>query len=241
MVNEGDSLVNVKILALRAKRQEIRRKWNAKSLRNYLVNQGIAHAFHGNFMWICPVDGRAVENLDVNNLMQEVFGASKSVVIRYLDLTSDEVWNPIGIILLRDALRYALISKVKSSSSLLVTPRCEVYEKNFIQAWRTIGVIAGVDLSRIVRINGNICVCIKLTYECYDGLFRRVDDPSIRVRAISRVTKITSDEYLARMSSIMQKILPLNVFISNKRILFNKWNRIIEKGVVRETLLRWLK
>ena len=92
-----------------------------------------------------------------------------------------------------------------------------------------------------MRINGNICVCIKLTYECYDGLFRRVDDPSIRVRAISRVTKITSDEYLARMSSIMQKILPLNVFISNKRILFNKWNRIIEKGVVRETLLRWLK
>ena len=221
--------------------QQLKPDFSSRSLHSIFLKKGLAHAFFGKHLWLCPVDGRKSEEVTIDEVLKEFFQQHGKPEIETIEnLTINDVWYPVGIVLMRDAIRFSLIKKFKDDDSILLTPKREVYEKKFIKAYQTAGALAGISLDRIFRVNGdNICICPILTYECFDGSYQRVEDPGMRSRCISRVSRVTSKEYERRMIEILNKILPLTVYLSNKRLFFDQWQyTMLRKGEV--TLEKWL-
>lgn len=239
MVNTGDTLTNVKVWKIKAVRQWIKPDLKF-SLRSFLVEKGIAHSFFKEFMWLCPVDGSELEEEMINKLSKSILTRYEGIEINTIEkLTEVGIWHSLGIVLIRDALRYSLIEKFMDNRSVIVTPKREVYSKEFIWSGKFFGVVAGISLNKIFRMNDNVCICPLLIYECFDSMYRRVEDSKSRSRCISAISRIALRDYEYQMAILMKKILPLTVHLSNRKLYFNEWRyRILKKGEI--TLERWL-
>jgi hypothetical protein len=239
MINEGDLLTNVELWKIKTTKELV--KPNLKSsLRSFLLKNGLAHSFFKGFIWLCSVNGNKLENEMINKLSKEVFlRYGESSIENVSDLTNANVWHHLGVVLVRDALQYSLYSKFKNDERIIVMPYREIYKKEFITSGVLAGVIVGISFNRIFRIDGNVCICPTLVYDYCDSFYQKVKDPKERTKYISMVSKITSEEYEKRMNEFMKSILPLTIYLSDKKLFFNNWQyKLLKKGEI--SLERWL-
>jgi|GEM_PF-6393548 len=50
----------------------------------------------------------------------------KEIKIENIRLTDPDLWYYVGIVLLRDAIRYSLLTRFRGNKSFIITPKCEV-------------------------------------------------------------------------------------------------------------------
>ncbi|MEM1574090.1 MAG: hypothetical protein QXY96_06415 [Candidatus Methanomethylicaceae archaeon] len=238
MINKEDLLNNVKLWKIRISRQQAK-QIIGNPLRLILLKKGLAHSFFKEYMWLCPINNDKLNNEIIKNILKEFSFRQEKIESEVIkSLTEVNVWYPLGIVLIRDALSYSLM-KLKNNDLVIFALKREVYLKKFISSGIYSGVTIGISLNRIFRINGNICICPTLVYECFDSSYRRVEDPRERSKHLSLVSKITSKEYEQRMNTLIKRISPLVVHLSNKRLIFNEWQyKLLKRGET--TLEEWL-
>jgi hypothetical protein len=248
MVNKGDKLINVDIWKIKGTRQSLKQEFNIKhSLRRFLINEGFAHSFFKEFIWLCPLNDDKVG--EVEEIPKMIFSNQnvRKIEVESVNLTDPDLWYNLGVVLLRDAVRYSLLTKLnndKLRDKFIVTLKREVYKKEFIKSWFSTGVVVGVSFNRIFRMDGNICICPLLVYDCCYSNFQRIEDRKERVKYISRVSsQITPKEYEQRMNNIMNDILPITINLSNKRLIFDDWQyQLVEKRKEKQlTLEMWVR
>jgi len=231
-VNEGDTLSSIQAWKVRMMRQDIRLDPKGRTLRTRLLDKGIAHSFYEKYLWAMPVNGRKVSELNLREIISENFLKwEKEEVQEINNFTSDELWYPVSIVLLRDAVRYALWAKLKDQKDFIIHKR-EVYDKRQI-AYSGIYtyVISGVSFDKILRMDhDNVCLCPDIVYECYDSLNRRVEDRFERQKSILLASRCTLKVYCERLESMIKNIFPLEIYLSNKTLKFNSIYYKIIKG-----------
>jgi hypothetical protein len=221
--NEGDALSSIQAWKVRMRRQDVRPDPNGKTLRARLLDKGIAHSFYKEYLWAMPINGRRVSELNLKETISENFLKwGKEEVQEINNFASDELWYPVSIVLLRDAVRYALRTKLKDWKNFTVHKR-EVYDKRqIVHSGTYTYVILGVSFDKILRMNhDNVCLCPEIVYECYDSFNRRVEDRFERQRSILLASRCSSNVYCERLELMIKNIFPLEIHLSNKTLKFN--------------------
>jgi hypothetical protein len=218
-INKGDKLSSVEVWKATATRQYLKKNLKEGNLRELFLNKGVAHAFYKKHLWAAPVSGHRIQELNFCKLTSINLDAKKEEIEGFL---SDELWYPVSIVLLKDAIKYALRAKLKNNKNL-ISKGLEVFDKGKIVCSRiSTYVILGISFKNILRVGrDNICICPRIVYECYDSLNRRVEDPSERQINILRASKCDATEYINRLSSIIDEIFPLQVYLSNRTLKFD--------------------
>jgi len=222
-VNEGDTLSSIQAWKVAVTRKDVKPDPSERTLRARLLDKGIAHSFYKEFLWAIPVNGRKIDELDLSGILSENFsrwGVVETYEIN--EFTSDKWWYPVSIVLLRDAIRYALWTKLKDSKNFIIRKR-EVYDKRQIVYSGTFTyVISGVSFEKILRMDhDNICLCPEIVYECYDSLNRLVEDRFERQKNILLASRCSSKVYCERLELMIKNIFPLELHLSNKTLKFN--------------------
>lgn len=246
-VNEGDALNSVPFLRMKVTRQDLKGNLNGKILRKHLLSKGIAHSFYKGFLWAAPVDGKSIYELDLKEVSENFlrWGEVKIQELSEYDLFSDEYWFSLSIVILRDAVSYALYNKLKEEPDLITRIRNVYDKKQIIYSGQYSYVILGLSLNKILRFerlkNYNICICPEIVYECYGLTNRIVEDRFEKQINILKAARCNSKEYYRRLSLIAEKIFPLKVILSNKTLKFYSINYPIEKEKLKLGGLRqWL-
>jgi hypothetical protein len=230
--NEGDTLSSIQAWKVRITRQDIRPDPKGRTLRARLLDKGIAHSFYEEYLWAMPVNGHKVSELNLREIISENFSKwEKEEVQEINNFTSDKLWYPVSIVLLRDAIRYALWMKLKDQKNFIIHKR-EVYDKKqIVYSGAYIYVILGVSFEKILRMDhDNVCLCPEIVYECYDSLNRRVKDRLERQKNILLASKCNSKLYCERLELMIRNIFPLEIHLSNKTLKFN----FIYYGIIEE-------
>jgi hypothetical protein len=243
-VNEGDTLSSIQAWKVAVTRKDVKPDPSERTLRARLLDKGIAHSFYKEFLWAMPVNGRKIDELDLSGILSENFSRWGVVETHEInEFTSDKWWYPVSIVLLRDAIRYALWTKLKDSKNFIIRKR-EVYDKRQIVYSGTFTyVISGVSFEKILRMDhDNVCLCPEVVYECYELSNKRVEDRFERQKSISLASRCTSKDYCERLESVIKNIFPLEVFLSNKTLKFNSiyYEVIKESEKMKQTRLeKW--
>jgi hypothetical protein len=244
-VNEGDTLSSVQAWKVRMTRQDIKSDQNRRTLRARLLDKGVAHSFYKGYLWAMPINGRKVSELNLREIISENFSKwEKEEVQEVNNFTSDELWYPVSVVLLRDAIHYALRIKLKDQKDVIIYNR-EVYDKKqIVHSGTYIYVILGVSFEKILRIDDdNICLCPELVYECYDSLNRRVEDRFERQKNILLASRCNPKVYCERLDLMIKNIFPLEIHLSDKTLKFNSiyYEIIVEEKMEKmEGLEKWL-
>jgi hypothetical protein len=244
-VNEGDTLSSVQAWKVRMTRQDIKSDQNRRTLRARLLDKGVAHSFYKGYLWAMPINGRKVSELNLREIISENFSKwEKEEVQEVNNFTSDELWYPVSVVLLRDAIHYALRIKLKDQKDVIIYNR-EVYDKKqIVHSGTYIYVILGVSFEKILRIDDdNICLCPELVYECYDSLNRRVEDRFERQKNILLASRCNPKVYCGRLDLMIKNIFPLEIHLSDKTLKFNSiyYEIIVEEKMEKmEGLEKWL-
>ena len=180
-VNVGDSLNSIPIWRVKTTRQQIKPDPQGRSLRTRFLKEGLGHSFYEGFLWVVTINGKSINEVDLIRLVSKNFmklGESKIEEIE--NFTSDKLWYPVSLVLLRDALRYSLKEKIKNKKDFDINLRTVYDRSNIVYTGRIFYVALGVSFEKIFRINHNVAISPELDYECYDTLNRRVEDPYYR-------------------------------------------------------------
>jgi hypothetical protein len=222
-VNEGDKLNSLQVWKVKMTRQDIKSDFKGKKLRKCLLDKGIAHSFYKEYLWVAPINGCKVDELNLKEMISDYFLKWEKERIQVINnFTSDELWYPVSIILLKDAIHYALRLKLKDQKNFIINGN-RVYNRiQIVDRKSYTYTILGISLEKILRWDDdNVCLCPNIVYECYDSLNRRVEDRSIRQRNIFSATfRCNSKLYSERLNSIIKNIFPLEVYLSNKTLKF---------------------
>ncbi|WP_456329493.1 hypothetical protein [Archaeoglobus sp.] len=249
MLNEGDLLEDTELWRVKTTRQNL--KVSSKEFRRVLLKNGIGHAFFKEFLWLCPVNGVDVDEEKVEQTVKSYFTRFDEISVSTTTLTSDEVWLDIGIVLLRDALSYALRNKLKDYRDVILAPKRKFYSSNFVTSNMYAGVIIGLSLDKIFRVNsGNVAIAPNVVYECVDSQYKVVEDNQTRLKLISRISKRSTKAHERIVEGLFSRISPLRVYVSDRELLFQRWKytlksreRTVEGEVKKATqtdLGRWL-
>jgi hypothetical protein len=244
--NDGDELESVKLWKARLAREDVIEQ-DDLSLRDRLLSVGIGHSFFEGYMWMVPVDGRTIDEVDLNQAVSRNFRRWEQPEVAIVEnLTSDEIWFQLGLVLLRDAIRYALKEKGRQNRNLIIR-KLTVFDKTQVITSGTYSqVVAGLTLSRIFRINGNnVALAPHLIYECFDTLYKRVDDEFERHRYMTPAARCNAMEWLRRLEKVARNVFPLTVKLSDKTLIFKSHYaplQIKEVGEKEEvTLEKWFE
>ncbi len=243
-INQGDTLNSIPVWKVKMTRQDVKQDPSGKTLRARLLDKGIAHSFYENFLWIVPIDGKKIEELNLKEVISDNFLKWNEERLQIVeDFTSDLLWYPVSIVLLRDAIRYALRIKLKDQKNLVID-KLSIYDKNqIIHSGTFTYVVLGISLEKILRINvNNVCICPELVYECYELKNRPVIDPFERQRNIIRASRCDSKEYCRRLDLMSKTVFPLKVNLSNKTLMFKFiYHELIreEKKIEQKGLEQW--
>jgi hypothetical protein len=229
--NEGDTLNSIQTWKVKIRRQDIKPDPHGRTLRARLLDKGIAHSFYKEYLWTIPINGRKVDELNLREVISENFLRWGEEVQEINNFTSDELWYPVSIVLLRDAIRYALWAKLKDQKDFIIHKR-EVYNKRqIVHSGIYTYVILGVSFDKILRMDhDNICLCPEIVYECYDSFNMLVEDRFERQKNILLASRCPSKVYCERLESMIKNIFPLEIHLSNKTLKFNRlYYEITEK------------
>jgi hypothetical protein len=222
-INEGDKLNSLQAWKVRMTRQDIKSDFKGKKLREYLLDKGIAHSFYKEYLWAAPINGCMVDELNLKEMVSDYFLKWEKEQIQVINnFTSDELWYPVSIVLLKDAIHYALRLKLKGQKNFIINGN-KVYNRIHIVGRKSYTyTILGISLEKILRLDDdNVCLCPNIVYECYDSLNRRVEDRFIRQRNIfSATSQCNSKLYSEMLDSIIKNVFPLEVHLSNKTLKF---------------------
>jgi|YelNatPaOPRAMG01_1025707.scaffolds.fasta_scaffold14665_2 hypothetical protein len=246
-INGGDILNSIPIWKIETTRQYLKQILNGKTLRMHLLDKGIAHSFYKGFLWIIPINGKETDELDLKGISENFLKWGKEQICEFNnnEFFSEEFWYPLGIVILRDAISYALRAKLKDERNLIINVR-NVYDKKQIIYERGYSyVILGLSLNKILRIKhlnlNNVCICPEIVYECYN-LTSIVRDRFERQRNILVASRCNSREYYRRLSLMIGKVFPLDVKLANKTLKFNSAFYTIpmkEDRIRQEGLRKW--
>jgi len=242
MVNKGEKLMNVILWRVIGTRNQVK----VNNIRKFLLKEGFAHVFYERYLWLAPL--KEIENNEIENITKRIFSMNKEVEEIEIDnLVDDENWFSKGIVLIRDALQYALRQKFANNKDFRVFSRRRVFKNEFVLSGMSSGVLVGISLDRILRVDDdNICICPIIEYECIDSLGMVVEDRFERSRFISRVSKVNTKRYKGVLSQLIEHINPLSVKFSNKKLHFDEWRYKIERTTEKRekgeqaSLERWL-
>jgi hypothetical protein len=242
--NEGDKLDSLQIWKVRMRRQDVKPDPHGRTLRARLLDKGIAHSFYKEYLWAIPVNGRKVDELNLSEVISENFLKWVGEEVQEINnFTSDELWYPVSIVLLRDAIRYTLRVKLKDQKDFIIHKR-EVYNKKQIVRSDTYTyVILGVSFDKILRMDDdNVCLCPELVYECYDSLGGVVEDHFERQKNILLASRCSSKTYFERLELMIKNIFTLEPHLSNRTLKFNSiYIQISGKEKIKQTRLEeWL-
>jgi hypothetical protein len=221
--NEGDTLNSIQTWKIKIRRQDVKPDPQGRTLRARLLGKGIAHSFYKEYLWALPINERKVGELNLIEIISENFLRwGEEEVQEINNFTSDELWYPVGIVLLRDAIRYALWVKLKDQKDFVIHKR-EVYDKRrILYSGVYTYVILGVSFDKILRMDyDNVCLCPEIVYECYDSLNRLVEDRFERQKNILLASRCSSKVYCERLELMIKNIFPLELHLSNKTLKFN--------------------
>lgn len=222
-INEGDKLNSLQVWKVRMTRQDIKSDFKRKKLRECLLDKGIAHSFYKEYLWATPINGCKADELNLKEMVSDYFLKWEKGQIQVINnFTSDELWYPVSIVLLKDAIHYALHLKLKGQKNFIINGN-RVYNKvQIVDSKSYTYTILGISFEKILRWDDdNVCLSPNIVYECYDSLNRRVEDRFIRQRNIFSVTiGCDSRLYSERLNSIIKNIFPLEVYLSNKTLKF---------------------
>jgi hypothetical protein len=222
--NEGDTLNSIQAWKVKMRRQDVKPDPYGRTLRHRLLDKGIAHSFYKEYLWAMPINGRKVDELNLREVISENFLRwGKEEVQEINNFTSDELWYPVSIVLLRDAIQYALCTKLKGQKDFIIH-KGKVYDKRqIIHSGTYTYVILGVSFDIILRMDhDNICLCPKIVYECYDSFNKLVEDRFERQKGILLASRCSSKVYCERLELMIRNIFPLKVYLSNKTLKFNR-------------------
>lgn len=241
-INTGDTLETIPVLKVRTTRQNAKPDPNQRSIRARLLDSGIAHSFFEEFLWIVPVDGRKIDEIDLDETISKYFTKWGDVQVEEIgNFTDDALWYPLGLVMLRDAVRYALWMKFRKNNNIVIYKR-EVYDKSqIIHSGTFVYAVLGISLERILRVGeNNICICPQIVYGCYDSMNRPVEDPYEKQRNIVIASRCNSKEYSRRVDMMIGKTFPLNASLSNKTLSFKSWqHELIVKRKKQKGLEEW--
>jgi hypothetical protein len=221
--NEGDTLDSIQTWKVKIRRQDVKPDPQGRTLRARLLDKGIAHSFYEEYLWAIPVNGRKVDELNLRETISENFLRWREEEVQEINnFTSDELWYPVSIVLLRDAIRYALWTKLKDQKNFIIYKR-EVYDKKrIIYSGTYTYVILGVSFEKILRMgHDNICLCPEIVYECYDSSNKRVEYHFERQKNILLASRCNLKVYCERLDLMIKNIFPLEIHLSNKTLKFN--------------------
>jgi len=246
MLNEGDLLEDVILWRIETVRQNL--KVSSESFRKELLRRGLGHAFFQKFLWLCSVNNEDVEKEEIQQIAEEYFKIFDKIDVTTITLTSDEFWLDVGIVLVRDALTYALSNKLRGRKDIILMPKRRFYSSKFLASGMYAGVIVGISLDKILRVNlSNIGIVPSVNYECVDHKYKIVEDPQTRLRLISRVSKGSSKKCEEIIENLLSKVFPLDVYLSDRKLLFKEWKFTIkaqeskERDMKQVTLEEWFK
>ncbi len=246
MLNEGDLLEDVILWRIETVRQNL--KVSSERFRKELLRRGLGHAFFQKFLWLCSVSKEDVEKKEIMQIAKEYFKRFDEIDVTTTTLTSDELWLDVGIVLVRDALSYTLRTKLRGHKDIILMPKRRFYSSKFITSGMYTGVIVGISLDKILRVNlSNIGIVPSVDYECVDYEYKIVKDPQTRSKLISRVSKGSSKKYEEIIEDLLGKVFPLDVYLSDRKLLFKGWKFTIkseerkERDVKQVSLEEWFK
>ena len=248
MLNEGDLLEDTVLWKIKTTRQNL--KINSKDFRRVLLRNGIGHTFFKGFLWLCPVDGTEVDEEKIRQTVEGYFERFGEINIATATLTSDELWLDVGVVLLRDALSYALQNKLKNYKDIILMQKRRFYSLNFVVSNMYAGVIVGLSLDKIFRVDsGNVAIAPNVVYECVDFQYKVVEDNQTRLKLLSRVSKRSTRGHERIIEGLFNRISPLEVYVSDRELLFRRWKHTLEdqeeetkeetKKVTQTDLKRW--
>lgn len=222
-INEGDKLNSLQVWKVKMTRQDIKSDFKRKKLREHLLDKGIAHSFYKEYLWATPINGCKLDKLNLKEMISDYFSKWGKEQIQVINnFTSDELWYPVSIILLKDAIHYALRLKLKDQKNFIINGNRVYNRVQIVDRKSYTYTILGISLEKIFRWDDdNVCLCPNIVYECYDSLNRRIEDRLIRQRNIFSATfRCNSKLYSERLNSIIKNIFPLEVYLSNKTLKF---------------------
>lgn len=224
MINKGDKLTNVALWRVIGTRNQVK----VEDTRRILLKEGFAHVFYEKYLWLAPL--KEIEESKIESIVQRLFGEKREIIEIEIDnLVDNEHWFSKGIVLIRDALQYALRQKFAGNKDFRVFSRRRIFKNKFVISGMSSGVVVGISLDRIMRIDtNNICICPVVEYECIDNFEKVVEDRFERSKFISRVSNINSKSYRVILNQLIENINPLSVNFSNKKLYFNEWGYKIE-------------
>ena len=221
LMNKGDSVENIEVIRLKTTRQDL--SVGSREFRKVLLSKGLGHSFWKGWLWITPLNGQSANQL-TENISLEEFGINlqQAELYRIDDLTADDIWPSVGVILLRDAIKFNLRQTLKGCRNIRLAGLKFYDLNNVILSGMTTYVVAGVSLQRILRVDSNIAICPMLNLELLDTSNKRVEDSSLRSRHLNSAWAEVMDKYKEIFDNLLSRILPLKVNFSNKLFKFEK-------------------
>lgn len=224
MLNKGDKLEKIEIWRVKAVRQDFKKGINSRAFRNFLLSRKIGHSFYQSFLWLIPLGKQRLDEDKIREILSlqfKNFGEIRSLEIP--NFNTEDIWLNVGVVLLRDALRFTLYEKFKNREDVVVR-KLRVYNKReVVGSWTFTYAILGVSLSRIVPVDeDNVGILLFLVYELYDNFDQRVEDRYERQRYLTMASSCDYGEYIRRLNKMVNLIFPLTVHFSNKTLIFDK-------------------
>lgn len=237
LINNGDVLKDISVLKANVTRQDLKKGVTSRLFRDYLLSNGLAHSFYQGFLWIMPVNGEQIGSEDIKNTVMGYFTKRLEVELAEIKNFNDEYfWMHVGLVLFRDALRYTLSDKFRDNGNMILRGLNIYDKKQIVQSDMSIYTIAGISLERVYLVNTiNIGLSPLVVYDVYSYDHQRVKDKYERQRYITKAAQCSFLEHLRRLNSIMDKIFPLTINFSNKKLIFRqRFHEVYEKTKIEE-------
>lgn len=246
ILNKRDRLEEIEMWRVKAVRQDLKVGINSKAFRNYLLLKGMGHSFYQGFLWLLPLNKQELNEDEVKRILSSQFRDFGEIqFLEFPNFDVEEVWLSVGVVLLRDALRFSLYTKFKERKNIMVR-KLRVYNtKEILRSWTIVYAILGISLSKIILVDkSNIGILPFLTYELYDNFDQRVEDKYERQKYLTMASNCDYEEFTNRLNRMVNLVFPLTVYFSNKTLTFSrsfyKLTPPKKKGKIVTGLDRWL-
>lgn len=237
LLNKGDAPYDVEVFRFKVSRQSV--GTSSKMFREALLSSGFGHSFWKDWLWVVPVNGRptsAIGNLSIPKFGINLTGAELYNVKTFDD---DYFWQSVGIVLLRDAIRYSLWNRLRGHTNIRLMG-LKFYDLNsVISSGMTVYVVTGISLGNIVRVNSNIAISPMLELELLDTSHERVEDQSLRAKYLTSARSRVMVNYKQLFDKMLDNVLPLEVSFSNKLFKFERPFLDVKGSMYQKRLDEW--
>jgi len=244
LLNVGDTLEDINVYVVEAVRQDFKEGVSSKLFRERLLSEGIGHSFFRGYLWLISLDGNLLTEERVHNVLSELlskFGNIRQDVIS--SFNDMDLWLNIGVVLLRDAIRYSLNSKFKNRRDIVARKLHVFNKREIVGSWKEVYAVLGISLSKIILVDeNNVGIFFTLRYELYNFLNMRENNDYLRKRYLTKAAFCTFREFLNRTNKMVKLVTPLTVYFSNRKLNFIKYSDALHtlKGNKSMDLSRWL-